>query len=83
MIINGDAKNLDLSQFKKYGVIVADPPWPYRVSKGQGTAKDQYVLMSDVNIQSMPVQQLTADNCVLFLWGTWPKLPEVLQNLQT
>jgi len=79
--IIGDARDMDLSQFGRYGVIVADPPWPYRVSKGEGTAKDQYPLMTDAEIWAMPVSMLTSDDCILFLWATWPKLPEALMTL--
>ena len=77
-IIIGDARDMDLSQFDRYGAIVADPPWPYRVAKGQGIAEDQYGVMSEDDLCAMPVADLALDDCVLFLWGTWPKLPEVL-----
>ena len=79
MIINGDARTIDPADFKRYGVIVADPPWLYRVAKGQGTAEDQYDLMREEDIYSMPVGELALDDSVLFLWGTWPKLPEAIK----
>jgi site-specific DNA-methyltransferase (adenine-specific) len=78
MIINGDAQNLDLSRFKKYGVIVADPPWLYRVNKGDGVAENHYSVMTTTDLMAMPVQHLSAPDCILFLWGTWPKLPEAV-----
>ncbi len=28
-IIIGDARQMNLSQFERYGIIIADPPWPY------------------------------------------------------
>lgn len=79
MIIRGDARNMDLAQFPHpYGVIIADPPWEYRVTKGQGIAEDQYSTMNMSDLKAMPVPELCADDCILFLWGTWPKLPEVV-----
>lgn len=81
MIIQGDACNVDLSQFGRYGVIVADPPWPYRVSKGQGTAKEQYALMTDDEIWSMPVSELALPGSILLLWCTWPKLTEAMTTI--
>ena len=69
MIILGDAKQLKYSDFNtRFGVIVADPPWPYRVSKGQGTAKEQYQLMTDDGIYAMRVSELAAPDSVLLLW---------------
>lgn len=80
LIIIGDARAIDLSQFPhRYQVIVADPPWHYRVSKGQGVTKDQYETLTVSELEDMPVDELADDNCALFLWGTWPKLPEALQ----
>ena len=81
-IITGDATRIKLDSFPyRYGVVVADPPWPYRVSKGQGTAKDQYALMTDTDIYNMPVNELAKADAVLLLWGTWPKLPEALKTM--
>jgi len=82
-VIIGDARNMDLSQFGEgYKVIVADPPWKYRVSLGEGVAKDQYATLDEEDLMTMPLDQLADKNCVLFLWGTWPKLPEALQVMQ-
>lgn len=71
---------MDLSQFhERYGVIIADCPWPYRVTRGRGIAEDQYSIMSHEELQNMPVPELAAKNCILFLWGTWPKLPKCIE----
>ncbi len=83
-IITGDANKMDLSLFPHpYGVIVADPPWPYRLSKGQEAAKDKYDLMEDQDIYNMPIPNLAAQNSILLLWGTWPKLPEALKTMSS
>ena len=80
-IITGDARCIDPSIFpKKYGVIIADPPWPYQnfSNRKQGAASAAYNLMSMDELIQMPVDKLALDNCILFLWGTWPKLPEAI-----
>lgn len=83
-IVIGDARNLPilLPKFgKKFGVIIADPPWPYQQfsDRKQGAASAAYNLLQIEDLAGMPVGDLAAKDCILFLWGTWPKLPEALQ----
>ena len=64
---------------KKYGVILADPPWSYYSwdantgSKGRTAAK-HYPTMSVEDISRLPIASLAADNCALFLWAVWPDI---------
>jgi len=37
-----------------------------------------YDLASIVGIKALPVAALAADDCALLIWGTWPRLPDVL-----
>lgn len=67
---------------KKYSVIYADPPWKYQDERCEGTAADHYPTMCIEDICNLPVQELAADNCVLFLWATYPKLKEALQVIE-
>ena len=65
---------------KKYQVIYADPPWPYRVwsKKGSGrSAESHYPTMSMEEIEKLPVGKLADENCALFLWITFPLLKEI------
>jgi N6-adenosine-specific RNA methylase IME4 len=58
-----------------YDLIMIDPPWPteMRSPKGEGkSAARQYGLMSFEEIAALPVSQLAADSCVVFVWGVWP-----------
>lgn len=67
---------------KKYSVIYADPPWSYR-NKGTRAAADRhYSTMSIEDIKSLPVADIAAENCVLFLWSTFPMLPEALAVIE-
>lgn len=80
--IIGDARNMDLSAFPhKYGVIVADPPWPYQQwsERKHGAAAAIYDTLDMPALLDMPVPSLAGPDCALLLWGTWPKLLEALQ----
>lgn len=64
---------------KKYNVILADPPWAYRVwsKKGAGrSAESHYPTMSMEAIKALPVAELADKDCALFLWVTFPMLRE-------
>ena len=62
----------------KYGTILADPPWQYGNSGCRGAAANQYATMTDREICELPIATLAADDCVLVMWATWPKLVEAL-----
>ena len=64
---------------KKYQIILADPPWAYRVwsKKGAGrSAESHYPTMSMDDIRNLPVRELADKNCILFMWVTFPTLRE-------
>jgi N6-adenosine-specific RNA methylase IME4 len=66
---------------RKYSVIYADPPWSFDVWSGAGkdrAAENHYPTMSQADIEAMPVEQMAADDCALFLWAVMPQLPEAL-----
>lgn len=64
------------SPTKKYGVIYCDPPWEYNNAGTRGAAANQYQTMSYEDLAQMPIKSLAADDSVLLMWGTWPKLNE-------
>ena len=64
---------------KEYGIILADPPWAYKVwsKKGMGrSAENHYPTMHIKDIRALPVGKLAAKDCALFLWVTMPTLLE-------
>lgn len=65
----------------KYKVIYADPPWCYRNAGCRGAAENQYATMSVDEICQLPIQNFTAEDCVLLLWCTWPQMEEGLRVL--
>lgn len=67
---------------KKYGIIYADPPWAYRNKSSRGAADNHYPTMKLKDICALPVQDLAKDNCVLFMWATYPAIKEALQVIE-
>lgn len=65
----------------KYAVIYADPPWSY-TQGGHGAAKKHYNTMTAQEIKELPVGGLAAENAVLFMWATFPNLPQALETIQ-
>jgi N6-adenosine-specific RNA methylase IME4/predicted nucleic acid-binding Zn ribbon protein len=70
-----------------YGVILADPPWRYRVwsrNHGRRTAESFYPTMSSAELCALRprVDVWAAEECALFLWVTAPVLPEALKLIE-
>lgn len=68
---------------KKYKIIYADPPWSYKDKSCNGNALDHYETMDIDSICSLPIENLTEKDCVLFLWATYPLLPEALRVINS
>jgi N6-adenosine-specific RNA methylase IME4 len=69
---------------KKYSVIYADPPWRYQDrTPPQGAAESHYPTMKLEDICALPISQICDEDCVLFLWATYPLLPEAIKVLQS
>lgn len=68
----------------QFEVIAADPAWSYddKALAGQRGAGCKYSLTSDADIAYLPVELLAADDCVLFLWATMPKIREALDTMK-
>lgn len=65
----------------KFDVILADPPWRYSFSKSSTRKiENHYPTMTLEEIMNLKVP--AADNSVLFLWATAPKLLEALDVMK-
>jgi len=62
----------------KYQIIYADPPWSYADQGCQGTMANHYKGMKIEDICNLPVSEIADNNCILFLWATYPMLKEAL-----
>lgn len=70
---------------KKYNIIYADPPWTYKAysEKGEGrSAKKHYPTMDIEDICNLPVQDIAADDCTLFMWATFPNLLDAFKVIE-
>lgn len=78
---------LDLPRAGQYGCILADPPWAYQAWSGsalpQRDSEPHYPTMQAAEIAALPVAQVAGKDCVLFLWVTWPTLPQAMDLIKT
>jgi N6-adenosine-specific RNA methylase IME4 len=60
--------------------ILADPRWRFETwsMKGQDRAPP-YATVPLAAIAALPVASIAAADCSLFLWATWPHLPQALE----
>ena len=67
---------------KQYSIIYADPPWKYEQKRLSGAAEKHYATMNIEELCALPVAELSAQDSVLFLWATFPQLPNALRLIQ-
>ncbi len=76
---------------KKYKVIYADPPWQYKnynyaETKNGNKAKrgivKEYPTMTIEEIKNLEIHNIADDDCILFLWITFPLLQEGLDTIK-
>lgn len=69
-----------------YRVILADPPWSYKNFSDavHGAARSSYDCMTEQDIYDVApaVQSWAAEDCVLLLWATWPKIDQALETIR-
>lgn len=68
---------------KKYDIIYADPPWRYNDRRCNGACENHYETMKIKDICNLPVKNLCSDNCVMFLWTTYPMLQEAFKLIES
>ena len=66
---------------KKYQIIYADPPWRYSFSSTKNRKIENHydtMTLNDIKTLSVP----SADNAILYLWATAPKLLEAIDVIK-
>ncbi|MCC4299333.1 MT-A70 family methyltransferase [Aurantimonas coralicida] len=70
---------------QSFDLIMADPPWQMQEWSEKGdkskSTSSKYNLMSLDAIKALPVLDLAAPDCVLWLWATNPMLPQAFDVL--
>jgi N6-adenosine-specific RNA methylase IME4 len=72
-----DDVGMGLLKKGRYRAIVADPPWRFASNSKERpgrNAASHYDCMKPSDIAGLPIAELSADNCALFLWITGPHL---------
>lgn len=67
-----------------YEVIMADPPWAFELRSERGEAKSaqaQYACMPLADIKALPVGHLARGDAWLWLWATYPMLPQGIETM--
>ena len=66
---------------KKYQIIYADPPWKYWAG-GKKNAARHYACQDIDWIHNLDVNSIADQNCALFLWSTFPVLPDCIKTIE-
>lgn len=64
-------------RLKKFKVVLIDPPTRFNTwsKRGEGKSPQRHYPVLDMGvIASMPLHELVADDCAMFLWWTWPHI---------
>lgn len=73
-------------QGKRYGTVLADPPWQFSNRTGKMAPEhkrlNRYATMTLADIKSLPVAEVTEDPCHLYLWVPNALLQEGLDVLK-
>ena len=68
---------------KKYQIIYADPPWEYKESgSGNRVVSSHYPTMNIDDIKNLPIQSISDDKCILWLWVTFPRLEQGIEVIK-
>jgi N6-adenosine-specific RNA methylase IME4 len=69
---------------KKYKIIYCDPAWTFTFwsEKASRKVSNHYDLMKSKDIYNLPVKDIADDDCILFIWVTYPNLLEGLETIK-
>jgi N6-adenosine-specific RNA methylase IME4 len=76
-----DDLNALVAEGKTFAGMLIDPAWEFKVYSGTGSAERHYDTMALGQMKKLPVAQLAAPDCALFLWCVWTHLPDALALL--
>ena len=72
---------------KVYDVIYADPPWEYKQSgsktNSRGMAKQHYPTMTTQDICNLPIEKISHETSLCFMWATFPNIAEALKVMES
>jgi N6-adenosine-specific RNA methylase IME4 len=74
-----------LNTNKTYNIIYADPPWSFKgydLKKEARYVGNKYDVMSIDEIKNLPIENISCENSILFMWVTYPKLNECFEVIK-
>src|ERR1051326_5599052 len=77
--------SINFSKNLKYGAIYPDPPWSFRNWSAKGTGRNavsHYDCLDFPKLAALPVADLAANDCALFLWAVDPLLPRAFELIE-
>lgn len=77
--------NTDLPTSIRFPIIYADPPWRYEnppIGGSNRSIENHYPTLLLDEICALPVSELAADDAMLYLWATAPKLAECMRVIE-
>jgi N6-adenosine-specific RNA methylase IME4 len=80
----GDAAELG-ALGKSWPIILADPPWRYEnppIGASNRSVENHYPTMSLEEIATLRIDEIAANDAVLYLWATAPKLRECMEVIK-
>jgi len=71
-----------------FGAIYADPPWAFRTFSGENMtphrcAEDHYRTMTLAELKALPISDIAARDCALFMWVVGSHLAESIELAST
>ncbi len=71
------------SMGRRFAVLYADPPWRYEhVASHSRAVENHYPTMELAELAALPVAEVAARDCILFMWATVPKLAEAIDLMR-
>jgi N6-adenosine-specific RNA methylase IME4 len=71
---------------KKYNIILADPPWKYTQDKKsknfRAVTSEHYETMTTEEICKLPIQSISKEDSILFMWATFPQIKEAIKVIE-
>ena len=74
---------------KKYQIIYADPPWDFGNRMYSSNKNDHhreitraYSVMNTKDICGLPIKEITAEDCICFMWTTDAHIPDALEVMK-
>ena len=70
---------------KKYKIIYSDPAWHFKTYSNKGekrSAIQHYNCLNIDDIYNLPVNTISDNDCMLFIWAIDSMLPEALETIK-